>query len=811
MFKKIVFIFLLLSNIFLIYLLNNSINNIPPLGKFLNPYSGFWINGEIDQIKVFNKIKLKNLDGEVIVQYDSLLIPHIYAETDKDLFYTQGYLTALHRLWQMEFQIKGVSGELSEIFGKRTLDRDRSQRRKGIVYAAKKTLKESKKDPKTYKLLNAYVDGVNDYIESLSYKDYPIEYKILDYKPKKWTLLECFLLMEQMSDMLSRGEMDIEDTYLINTIGEDNYNILFPEYDESIEPIIPKETKFNFENVENIISKNVISNNIISNNINIDVIKKPNKYNGSNNFAISPNKTKDGSSYLASQPDLSLNLPSIWYIIHLNSPNFNTMGASLPGAPGIIIGFNDNIAWGETNAKRDLVDWYKIEYRDSNRNEYKYSDKWLKTEKIIEKIIIKDENPFYDTVIYTHYGPVVYDKNFNNNGDNINLAMRWIAHDESIEYKTFLKLNMAKNINDIHEALKYFDGPAQNFAYATNQGDIGLTIAGKFPIKWEKQGKFILDGSNPEHEWRGRIPYEHILNYQNPKNGFVSSANQHPVDKNYPYYYYDYSYENYRNRRLNDRLKSIDLITIEDVMKIQNDNFSYKAFEILPVLLSNIDTLSLDTIQKKYLTKLKKWDYFSNTNIESPSIFVTWWNIFRKELWDEFDTLKYNYRKPSSYNTYMLMKKNKEFKYYDILKTKKKENLSDLINYSYKLSVDSLENWKNIKGDNLNWKDYKNTTIRHLLKIKSFSKSNIAVGGYSNIINAASESHGPSWRMIVKLNKTKTEAWGIYPGGQSGNPGNKNYFSLIDNWGQGVYKKLLFNKNYLDNSKNIIYEKKYKN
>ena len=804
--KKINFVVLLLITISLIYLLNNPTNNIPPLGKFLNPYSGFWLNGETDQNKVLDKIDLKNLDNEVIVQYDSLLIPHIYAKTDKDLFYTQGYLTALHRLWQMEFQIKGVSGELSEIFGKRTLDRDRSQRRKGIVYAAKKTLKESKKDPKTYKLLNAYVDGVNDYIESLSYKDYPIEYKILDYKPKKWTLLECFLLMEQMSDMLSGGEMDIEDTYLINTIGEDNYNILFPEYDESIEPIIPKGTKFNFENVENIISKNIISNNI-----NIDVIKKPNKYNGSNNFAISPNKTKDGSSYLASQPDLSLNLPSIWYIIHLNSPNFNTMGASLPGAPGIIIGFNDHIAWGETNAKRDLVDWYKIEYKDSNRNEYKYSDKWLKTEKIIEKIIIKDENPFYDTVIYTHYGPVVYDKNFNNNGDIINLAMRWIAHDESIEYKTFLKLNMAKNINDIHEALKYFDGPAQNFAYATNQGDIGLTIAGKFPIKWEKQGKFVLDGSNPEHEWRGRIPYEHILNYQNPKNGFVSSANQHPVDKNYPYYYYDYSYENYRNRRLNDRLKSIDLITIEDVMKIQNDNFSYKAFEILPVLLSNIDTLSLDTIQKKYLTKLKKWDYFSNTNIESPSIFVTWWNIFRKELWDEFDTLKYNYRKPSSYNTYMLMKKNKEFKYYDILKTKKKENLSDLINYSYKLSVDSLENWKNIKGDNLNWKDYKNTTIRHLLNIKSFSKSNIAIGGYSNIINAASESHGPSWRMIVKLNKTKTEAWGIYPGGQSGNPGNKNYFSLIDDWGHGVYRKLLFNSNYLDNSENIIYEKKFNN
>ena len=249
--KKINFIVLLLITISLIYLLNNPTNNIPPLGKFLNPYSGFWLNGEIDQNKVLDKINLKNLDDEVIVQYDSLLIPHIYAKTDKDLFYTQGYLTALHRLWQMEFQIKKVSGELSEIFGSKTLYRDRSQRRKGIVYAAKRTLEESKKDIKTFNLLNAYVDGINDYIETLSYKDYPIEYKILNYKPQKWTLLKCFLLMEQMSDMLSRGDMDIEDTYLVNTIGIEKYNLLFPEYTKDLEPIIPKGTKFNFNKIKN--------------------------------------------------------------------------------------------------------------------------------------------------------------------------------------------------------------------------------------------------------------------------------------------------------------------------------------------------------------------------------------------------------------------------------------------------------------------------------------------------------------------------------------------------------------------------------
>ena len=114
------------------------------------------------------------------------------------------------------------------------------------------------------------------------------------------------------------------------------------------------------------------------------------------------------------------------------------MGASLPGAPGVIIGFNDNVAWGETNATRDVVDWYKIEFKDASRSEYRYGDKWLKTEKIIEEILIKDEETFYDTIIYTHYVSITYDRNFLEDSININFAMRWIAHDESVEYKLSL-------------------------------------------------------------------------------------------------------------------------------------------------------------------------------------------------------------------------------------------------------------------------------------------------------------------------------------------------------------------------------------
>ena len=218
--KKIIFIILLLITGSLVIVFNKQLNNIPPLGKFLNPYNGFWKNAERNKIESLNKIDLKGLKQSLTIQYDSMLIPHIYANNDEDLFYAQGYLTALHRLWQMEFQIKAASGKLSEIIGKRALNRDREQRRKGILYAAKRTLNKSKSDKETTKLLESYVSGINEYIENLNYSDFPIEYKILDYKPEKWTLLKTFILMESMSDMLSSRDTDIEDTYLLNILGK---------------------------------------------------------------------------------------------------------------------------------------------------------------------------------------------------------------------------------------------------------------------------------------------------------------------------------------------------------------------------------------------------------------------------------------------------------------------------------------------------------------------------------------------------------------------------------------------------------------
>ena len=265
----------------------------------------------------------------------------------------------------------------------------------------------------------------------------------------------------------------------------------------------------------------------------------------------------------------------------------------------------------------------------------------------------------------------------------------------------------------------------------------------------------------------------------------------------------------YRGRRLIERLESIDLVGLEDVIKIQNDNFNYKAFESLPIIIDKIDTNNLKSNEIDYFKSISNWDYFSDPNDTVTPIFNVWWNKLRNKLWDEFDTMKYSYRKPNSFITYKIIREYENFDYYDILKTQEEESINDIINQSFKETIDSLENWKKEEDKSLIlWKNFKNTRVNHLLGIKSFSLDNIDIGGDRNILNAASRGHGPSWRMIVKLDREKeTEAWGVYPGGQSGNPGSPNYVEGISDWGKGIYKKLLFSKEPLKENSKIIFEK----
>ncbi len=775
----------------LIYILNSKMGLAPAFGKFLNPFTGFWQNAENINGWKDEEANLMGLKEEVKVYFDERLVPHVFAKNDEDLYYMQGYITAKYRLWQMEIQTANAAGRISEIVGEKALDVDRMQRRIGMGYGADAAQEYISKDPESKKLIDAYCQGVNAYISTLAPKNYPIEYKLLDYKPEEWTPIKVALLLKNMANMLSVFEFDIENSNFVAKYGNEEFRKLYPDFVKDEDPIVPIGTKFEGGRPK-AEAKATSNNEHRTSDLYSTVIQKPDEITGSNNWAVSGSKTKSGKPILCNDPHLKLSLPSIWYEMHLVSPNMNVYGATLPGSPAVVIGFNDSISWGVTNGGRDVRDWYKIKFKDASRSEYEYNGQWLKAEKRIEKYMVRGKGEVDDTVIYTKFGPVVFDENFGTADSKKNLAMRWTAHLPSNEFKTFYQLNTGKNYDDYINALKTYTCPAQNFVFASRSGDIAIVEQGLFPIrdKATEQGKYLSDGTTDKDEWKTFIPSEGNPTSKNPERGFVSSANQHPTDSTYPYYYPGVGvYENYRNRRINKLLTEGKDIDADFMKRMQSDNFNVHASEAVPVLLSLLDKKNLSKEEQNLADSIGKWDFYHNANEIAPVYFEIWWNELRALLWDEMADPKVPMKQPSFYVTVQLLKNDSTSVFYDNLATNKKETRNELVLQAFENMKDTLtakhfaEAKQNAnRGD---WGTYKATKVEHLARLDAFSSLNVYNGGNRGIINATNDSNGPSWRMIVDEGSMK--AFIVYPGGQSGNPGSKFYDNGVKPWSKGEY------------------------
>jgi penicillin amidase len=781
----------LILTVALVYALNRSWDfgkPIPPLGKFLDPFHGFWRNAE-SKIVSPSEENITGLKDEVSIVYDSTLIPHIYAKNEEDLFFAQGYITAKYRLWQMEFQTHAAAGRISEIIGPAALDFDRGQRRLGMAYAAQNSVEEMEKDSIVKMIANRYSDGVNAYINSLDYEKLPLEYKLLNYWPEQWTPLKSGLLLKYMAKTLNIQEKDFEMTNALKLFGKETLNLLYPDNEHVGDPIVDNPNGWNFKPA----SLDKIAPALPKDFVQINQLEKSATDIGSNNWAVSGSKTASGSPILCNDPHLELNLPSIWYTVHLSAPGFNSMGASLPGAPTVISGFNDSIAWGETNAQRDLVDWFKIEFKGkTKKDEYLSDGVWKPTKKVIEKFSAKGKEDTFDTVIYTHHGPVTYDESYHGDSEKNHYAFRWIAHDPSKELLTFYLLNKGKNHRDYMKALDHYTSPAQNFVFACVNGDIAMRIQGKYPVRRADEGRFVLDGTKTSDEWQAFIPNEQNVTYKNPTRGFVSSANQYPVDDTYPYYITADNFEAYRNRRINQLLAEWKSITPQDMMKLQADNYNLKASESLPGWLKMLDSTKLNGQEKEAFEKLRSWDFNNSIISEGASYYEAWLRTIYPMIWDEVVDSRVSLPEPSSYTTIKLIKEKPELNFFDIKATAEKETAVDIVRKSFSESVKVIEKWKKEKKINPEWADYKDSYIQHLARLAPFSY-HVKHGGNGSIVNAHGKRNGPSWRMVVSLEKQGVKAWGVYPGGQSGNPGSPYYNNMIDVWVADHYFNLHFN------------------
>lgn len=783
------FLFPLIALTLLIVGLSSQVFNAPPLGMLLDPFIGVVQNDRDANLTGTGiTINKTGLPHAAAVYFDERKVPHIYAENAADLYFTQGYVTAALRLWQMDFVTFAAAGRLSEIFrGDRYLTYDRNQRRMGILEAARQSLQLIEKDPETIAALNAYTKGVNAYIQTLNYQQYPLEYKVLDYTPEPWSNLKSVLVMKQMGNNMTGYEEDMMMSKLMLVLGEDTFNKLYPDFGPHITPVMNKPSQRTSIAFQQLKKPAYLDYAFLS----LTSTITPSGYNprlGSNSWAVSGKKTKSGYPILANDPHLKLSLPNVWLEMQLSAPGVNVYGVSIPGTPAVIIGFNNKVAWGITNGADDVKDWYKLKIK-ADYSKYELDGKWIDLPYKVETIKRRGGKDFNDTVYHAIQGPLVTTTSFTDKRPELmNYALKWELLNASNEFATFIKLNRAANYKDFKAAVKNYSCPVMNFTFAGNDNNIAIHHQGSMGRKRPGEGRFVLDGSVSDLNYTGHIPEDSLPRLLNPTANYVLSANQHPTYKDYHYYYNGY-YSETRAARIRRLLEKNDNFDIASMEKVQLDNISVFAVEAVPVLLAAVQQKKLNPAQRKVLDMLSAWKGTYNASDTASLLFESWIKNIRTDTWDEWTNYSPALQTPADFTLLSLIKNQPQNKYFDKQGTSAIETATDIITTAFINAADEYRK-QSAKGS-IFWAANHKINVMHLIEIAAFSYMKIASSGHPDAINAASGSWGPSWRMIVELGE-KPVAYGIYPGGQSGNAGSLYYDNGVKDWSESKYYRLHF-------------------
>jgi penicillin amidase len=782
------------ATVLIIILLNIKLGQLPPLGKFLDPIKGIWQNGLIADIPSDNTIQLKELSDEVKIVFNNRAVPHIFAKNQYDLYFAAGYVTAMHRLWQMEFSTHASMGRLSEIVGERALEYDKYIRKLGMVYGAEKMLEETSKNQPVWDALQAYSDGVNAWIKQLDPKHYPFEYKMLDYAPEPWKPLKTLALGMGINRTLSSSNQELKMSYLEAAWGRESIIGLFAARPQFDNPIIQNKT-WAFKDP----SPATPAVNFIPQFIFDNLLQERNPNVGSNNWAVSGRKTASGEALLATDPHLELTLPSIWYEMQLNAPGINAYGVTFPGVPAIIMGFNENIAWGNTNTGNDVFDIFEIE-TDSLFQNYYYNGKWIPLQFRKEVYSVKGSQPVIDSIAFTHHGPVLYRSSESSFASNIPVshAISWTGHDAGDVIGPLQKINTSKNFIQFREALSGLNAPPQNYVFACIEGDIGMQLNGLWPNKWLYQGMFIGDGRNPEHDWKGYLPFDNLPFEHKPARGYVSSANQEPTDSLYPFYHGWHFASPARSNIINNTLENNKNIGVDDMKALQHNSLNFWAEQYLGQMTDSIfsfinssDTLKNTARAEDIARLLVKWDKINEAHSIEATVFETWREETFTKLWAPvMEPVKdFGIIYPSIDVSFsVLFQKYPVQIYHDIAQQNPSTSL--LLYEGLQTAINKLEKEYGPMGESWQWWKHNGSTINHLLNIEALNEPRLKNKGSSQSPNAVSGTHGPSWRMVTQMSNP-VKAWGVYPGGQTGNPASKGYNAFIKDWAEGSYYELI--------------------
>jgi penicillin amidase len=569
-------------------------------------------------------VGVKGLQSAVNVVRDGHGVPAIEAGNLQDLFFAQGYVTAQDRLWQMDVMRRFGAGELSEILGPDLLKVDREQRILGLRAAAKKSIAMASSRDRAY--LDAYANGVNAFIGGHS-RSLPIEFRILQYRPKSWQAEDSIVIANQMvkdlnfytfMDTMSREKIlaklgpeltsdlyvnrswhDRPPTVMRENIGEQKNQGDSDDEDDDDDEDAP----------DNAVTQR-------GNGLEVWTHRAPEAVNGSNDWVVSGAHTVTGKPLLSNDMHLGHQMPNLWYEAHLKADGIDVAGVTLPGMPFVIVGHNQRIAWGFTNVGPTVADAYIENF--NAQGVYQTPQGWLQPEHREELIRVKGKPDVTLDVKITRHGPIISELI---PGETRQVALRWTLYDGL--HMPFFDVDTAQNWNDFCKAFAQLDAPGQNVVYADVDGNIGYHATGHVPIRASGDGSLPVSGADDAHEWTGYIPFDNLPNIYNPPSGVIGTANGRITPDDYPYSISASWEAPWRTARIYHTLESGRKFSSGDMLALQNDVQSENDLLAAERFVYAVDHASKPSPRARQAADLmRNWDGRMLATAAAPTIAV---------------------------------------------------------------------------------------------------------------------------------------------------------------------------------------------
>jgi penicillin G amidase len=757
-------------------------------------------------------IGVPGLQKAVIVERDRWGVPHLRATSVEDLAEAQGFVMAQDRLWQMDLLRRVARGQLSEILGPATLDIDKEFRTFGFGRAAERDI--SQMEPASRAVMEAYARGVNHFIEQHR-NQLPLEFSLLKYKPQPWQPSDSLVIAGYMYQTLTdTWEEELDRAKVTERVGWERARELFSP-DAAMDHFVVGDP--NVANDGSQRSRVDPDDEDDDDDSEPDTVLKAGGLGpadapaeegfadltsalahsirgfledtrgeirhglGSNNWVVSGDHTATGKPLLANDTHLELSIPPIWYEIHLTAPGWNVKGFTLPGAPLVVIGHNDKIAWGFTNNGADVEDLYIEKFNPAAPDEYRVKNAWIKAQVFDEVIHVKGQADEHLHLVVTRHGPVV-----RREGDKA-YALRWTATEPGGLGNTYTWLGKAQNWEEFRSIMKHVWGPGQNTVYADVQGNIGYIMAARVPIRKKGHGEVPVPGDVDDYEWTGYIPFDQLPQALNPDSGLIVTANARVAGPNYKPYLTDHWEEPYRTARIYDLLHDKHDLRPTDMLKVQADTYSYPHVFLADQLLAAAKiSQPKDERTKKLINGLKDWNGIADADSAEVSFLAATRRTSLALILEPYlgeQTNLYQWRSTAFLQKILTDRPDKWL-------PKTYKNYDDLLMAAADRAVAKLtEESKSSRIEDWPWRRFNSLDMLHPVGREGLLKKLLSIAdkpqsGTEYSVRAATKHHGPAMRFVANLGNWD-ESILLIPTGQSGQPGSSHYSDQFSYWYEG--------------------------